>query len=439
MRMIHGFLAALASAPLVLAQTAPPSSPARYWPQWRGPFATGVSRTANPPTEWSETKNVRWKVEVPGRGSSSPVVWGERVFITTAIPLNGPIADSHAPRGGVSPRVAHRFVVMAFDRKDGRVAWERTVRQETPHEGAHPDSGTWASPSVVTDGEILIASFESRGIFAYDLNGKTVWETDLGDKSMRNEFGEGSTPVLHKNTLVVVWDHTKGSFVVALDKRTGRELWRVSRDEIDTWATPLVVEAGGRAQVIVTGLNRVQSYDLETGSVVWHSPGLTMNPIPSPVVEDGLVFATSGFRGNNLKAIRVAEAKGDLAGTPAIVWSLDKDTPYVPSPLVYDGFLYLIKTNSPILSAFDAKTGKPHYQLQRLEGVREVYASPVGASGRVYLTGRDGSTTVIRNGGAFEVLARNVLGDGFDASPALVDREIYLRGYRYLYSLGAAQ
>ena len=439
MRMIQGFLVALAWAPLALAQTAPKASPERFWPQWRGPFASGVSRTANPPTEWSETKNVRWKAEVPGRGSSSPVVWGERVYITTAIPWNVPLAESHAPRGGVSPRAAHRFVVMAFNRKDGRVAWERNVRQETPHEGAHPDSGTWASPSVVTDGEVLIASFESRGIFAYDMSGQPVWEKDLGDKSMRNEFGEGSTPVLHKNTLVVVWDHTKGSFVTALDKRTGRELWRVSRDEIDTWATPLVVETGGRAQVIVSGMNRVQSYDLETGSVVWHSPGLTMNPIPSPVAEDGLVFATSGFRGNNLKAIRVAEAKGDLTGTGAIVWSLDKDTPYVPSPLVYDGFLYLIKTNSPILSAFDAKTGKPHYQLQRIEGMREVYASPVGAGGRVYLTGRDGSTTVIRNSGAFEVLARNVLDDGFDASPALVGNEMYLRGYRYLYSLGAAQ
>jgi outer membrane protein assembly factor BamB len=438
MRMIQGVLAVLLGAPLALAQTAPKAGPERFWPQWRGPFASGVSRTANPPTEWSETKNVRWKVEVPGRGSSTPVVWGDRVFITTAIPSGTSVADSHAPRGGVTPRAPHRFVVMAFDRKDGKVAWERTAREEAPHEGAHPDSGTWASPSVVTDGELLIASFESRGIFAYDLNGKPVWEKDLGDKSMRNEFGEGSSPVLHKNHLVVVWDHTRGSFVTALDKKTGRELWRVSRDEIDTWATPYVVETGGRAQVIVPGMNKLHSYDLETGNVVWHSPGLTMNPIPSPVGEDGLVIATSGFRGNNLKAIRVADAKGDLTGTPSIVWSLDKDTPYVPSPLLYDGILYLIKTNSPILSAFDAKTGKPHYQLQRIEGMREVYASPVGASGRVYLTGRDGSTTVIKNGGVFEVLARNVLDDGFDASPALVDGEIYLRGYRHLYSLGAA-
>jgi outer membrane protein assembly factor BamB len=197
-----------------------------------------------------------------------------------------------------------------------------------------------------------------------------------------------------------------------------------------------VVEHAGRAQVIVPGMNRLQSYDLETGNVVWHSKGLTMNPIPSPVGEEGMVIATSGYRGNNLKAIRLADAKGDLDATSAIVWSLDRDTPYVPSPLLYDGFLYLLKTNSAILSVFDAKTGKPHYQLQRLGDLREVYASPVGAAGRVYLTGRDGTTLVIRNGGTFEVLARNVLNDGFDASMALVDNEIYLRGYRYLYSIG---
>jgi outer membrane protein assembly factor BamB len=408
----------------------------RYWPQWRGPSANGISRTANPPVEWSEKKNVRWKVEVPGRGSSSPVVWGDRVFILTAIPAGAGLADSHRPLGGVAPRSVHRYVVMAFDRRDGRIAWERTAREEAPHEASHQDNGTWASASAITDGEHVIAPFESRGIYAYDMNGNLVWEKDLGDKSMRNEFGEGSTPVLYKNHLVIVWDHTKGSFITALDKRTGKELWRVSRNEIDTWATPYVVEDAGRAQVIVPGMNRLHSYDLETGAVVWHSQGLTMNPIPSPVGEDGMVIATSGFRGNNLKAIRITGAKGDLNGTNAIAWSLDRDTPYVPSPVLYDGFLYLLKSNSPILSLFDAKTGKPHYQLQRLDGLSEVFASPVGAAGRVYITGRDGTTLVIRNGGTFEVLARNVLDDGFDASPALVDNEIYMRGYRYLYSLG---
>jgi outer membrane protein assembly factor BamB len=409
----------------------------RYWAQWRGPAANGISRTANPPIEWGEKKNIRWKVEIPGRGSSSPVIWGDRVFLLTAIPAGASLSDSHKPLGGVSPRAVHRYVVMAFDRRDGRIVWERTAREEAPHEQSHQDNGTWASASAITDGEYVFASFESRGFYAYDMNGKLIWEKDLGDKSMRNEFGEGSTPVLHGNRLIVVWDHTKGSFVTALDKRTGKELWRVPRKEIDTWATPFVVEHGGRAQVIVPGMNRLHSYDLETGTVVWHSEGLTMNAIPSPVGEDGIVIATSGFRGNNLKAIRIADARGDLTGSSAIVWSLDRDTPYVPSPVLYDGFLYLLKSNSPILSVFDARSGKAHYQLQRLDGLSEVFASPVGASGRVYITGRDGTTVVIRNGPTFQTLAKNVLDDGFDASPALVDNEMYMRGYRYLYSIGS--
>ena len=182
-------------------------------------------------------------------------------------------------------------------------------------------------------------------------------------------------------------------------------------------------------------MNRVRAYDLETGDLIWHSKGTTMNPIPSPVAGDGIVFLTSGFRGNNLKAIRLADARGDITDSDAIVWTLDRDTPYVPSPLLYDGVLYLLKTNSGILSAFEAASGKPLYQLQRLPGIGEVFSSPVGASGRVYITGRDGTTLVIRQGSTFDVLATNTLDDGFDASPALVGNEIYLRGYRYLYGI----
>jgi outer membrane protein assembly factor BamB len=409
----------------------------RFWPQWRGPGANGISRHANPPIDWSETRNIRWKVEIPGRGTASPVIWGDRLFVLTAVPAGTSGADAHRPRGGINPRAVHRFVVMAIDRRDGQVIWERTARQEAPHEAGHAENSTWASSSAVTDGEHVIASFESRGLYAYDMNGKLVWEKDLGDKAMRNQFGEGSTPALHGDRLVVVWDHTGQSFITVLDKRTGKEIWRVNRDEIDTWATPFIVEHAGQAQVIVPGMNKLHSYDLETGKVVWHSRGLTMNPIPSTVGSDGMIFAMSGFRGNSLKAIRLADARGDITGSSAIVWSLDRDTPYVPSPVLYDGILYFLKSNSAILSAFDAKTGKPHYQLQRLDGLSEVFSSPVGAAGRLYVTGRDGTTLVIRHGPTFDVLAKNVLDDGVDASPALVENEIYMRGYRYLYSIGA--
>ena len=423
------------SASLLVAQQ--PAAD-RFWGQWRGPSMAGVSSTANPPVEWSETKNIRWKIEIPGRGTASPVVWGDRVYLLTAVPVGVTGAASHEPRGGVEPRVAHRFVVMAINRRDGKIVWERTAREEVPHSGTRQDNGTWASSSAVTDGQHVIAFFESRGLYAYDMEGKLLWQKDLGDKVIRNEFGEGTTPALHGNTVVVVWDNLQGSFIVAFDKRTGAELWRAGREEVDSWATPIVVEHAGRAQVVTNGMNRLRSYDLETGKIVWESAGTTMNAIPSPVAGDGMVIVTSGFRGNNLKAIRLADARGDITGTNAIAWSLSRDTPYVPSPLRYDGILYLLKGNTGILSTYDAKTGKPHYALQRLEGMSEVFASPVGAGGRVYLTGREGATLVIRHGPTYGVLATNRLDDGFDASPALVDNEMYLRGYRYLYCIAAS-
>jgi outer membrane protein assembly factor BamB len=412
-------------------QAAQPSAQSKerlkFWPEWRGPDRTGVSQSAQPPTEWSETRNVRWKIELPGRGAASPIVWGDRVYVLTAVP-----ADRAAGVRGM-----HRFLVMAVNRKDGKVAWQHTAKEEAPHEGTHQEFGTMASPSALTDGEHLFAYFESRGLFAYDLNGKPLWQKDLGDKRMRNEFGEGSTPALHRDKLFIVWDHQGESFIVALNKRTGDELWRMKRDEIDSWATPLVVEHAGRAQVVTGAMRGVRAYDAETGQIVWETAGLTMNPIPSPVAADGLVILMSGFRGNSLKAIRLADAKGNITGTPAIAWTLDRDTPYVPSPLLYDGILYFMKSNNALISALDAKTGKPHYQAQRIETLpSNVFSSPVGAAGRVYVLGQEGTTVVLKHGPAMEVLATNKLDDRFDASPALVDREIYLRGYKNLYSIG---
>jgi outer membrane protein assembly factor BamB len=394
----------------------------RFWPQWRGPHANGVSRSATPPLEWSETKNIRWKVELPGRGASTPVIWGDRLYVSTAVPLDGP-----------GPRAPHRFLVMAFNRKDGRIAWQQTAREEAPHEGTHQEFGTMASPSAVTDGQHVIAHFESRGVYAFDMNGKPVWQKDLGDKSMRNEFGEGSSPALYKDKLFIVWDHQGESFIVALNKATGAELWRARRDEIDSWGTPLVVESGGKAQVITGAMRRVRAYDADTGAIVWETGGLTMNPIPSPVSSGGLVFLMSGFRGNSLKAIRFADAKGDITGTSNVVWSLDRDTPYVPSPLLYDDILYFLKSNNGLLSAFEARTGKPLYQAQRIEAVPSVFASPVAAAGRVYILGQQGTTAVLKHGPSMEILATNALDDKFDASPALADQEIFLRGYKNLY------
>jgi outer membrane protein assembly factor BamB len=288
----------------------------------------------------------------------------------------------------------------------------------------------------MTDGEHVYAFFDSFGLYAFDMDGKPLWQKQLGEKRMRQQFGEGQTPVLYGDRIVVQWDHQGPSFLAAFDKNTGAELWRTPREEIDSWGTPLIVEVNGRAQVVTTAMRKVRGYDLETGKVVWEGPGLTMNPIPSAVSEDGIAILMSGFQGNRLRAIRLADASGDISSTGAQLWELARDTPYVPSPLLYDGIVYFLKTNSGLLSAYDVKTGRPHYILQRLDGVPNVFSSPVGAKGRVYLTGQEGTTLVIKQGPAYEVLAKNQLDDGFNASPALVDGEIYLRGFKYLYSIG---
>jgi outer membrane protein assembly factor BamB len=396
----------------------------RFWPQWRGPLLTGAAPQGDPPVEWSEAKNVKWKVEIPGKGSSTPVIWGDTIFILTAVP-----ADA-------GERAKQRFTVLAIGRKDGKMLWQRVVREEVPHEGTHA-TNTWASASALTDGQLVYAFFGSRGLYALDMKGYVKWEKDLGDMSIKMGFGEAASPALHRDRLVVNWDHEGQSFIVALDKQTGKELWRTPRDEKTSWATPLVVETGGRAQVITSATGRVRSYDLATGELLWHATGMTANAIPTPVHADGLLFLTSGFRGNALLAVRLAEAKGDITNSPAIIWRYDRDTPYVPSPLISGDQLYFLKSNSGVLSSFDAKTGKKLYGEQRLEGVPNVYASPLGVAGRIYVAGRDGGVAVVQQGPAFKQLAANQLDDGFDASPVVVDNELYLRGRKFLYRISS--
>jgi outer membrane protein assembly factor BamB len=267
--------------------------------------------------------------------------------------------------------------------------------------------------------------------------GKRVWEKDLGKQSTRNGFGEGSSPALHGDTLVINWDHEGEDFIVALDKKTGDERWRQKRDEPTTWTTPLVVEHAGRAQVVVAGSNRVRSYDLATGKEVWHCRGLTQNVIPTPVAADGVVYLTSGFRGAALLAVKLGR-EGDLTGTDAILWTHEKGTPYVPSPLLADGKLYLFSGNNGILSAFDVKTGKVLIDTQRID-LSNVYASPVAAGGRLYFVGRDGTSLVMRHSGdKLEEVATNELSDPIDASPAVVGKELFLRGRENLYCIAAS-
>jgi outer membrane protein assembly factor BamB len=434
----------LAAAALPLGAQAPQAGE-RFWPQWRGPLASGAAPHARPPIEWSETKNVRWKTALPGRGSSTPIVWGDLVFVTTALPIDKPLKPRTPPpapdadrRGNpaVSPASqSQAFIVMAIGRDDGKVRWQTTVREEFPHEGSHKD-GTFASPSAVTDGERLYASFGSRGLYCLDLKGKLLWEKDLGLMTTKMSFGEGASPALHGEHLIVNWDHEGDSFVAAFERKTGKELWRTSREEKTTWATPLVVPQGDTTHVVTGATSRTRSYDLKSGRLLWEGPGLTMNTIPSPVFGDGMLYLTSGFRGNALYAVKLAAAKGDITGTPAIAWSYDKDTPYVPSPLLYQGGLYFLKSNSAILTRLDATSGEKSFS-ERLQGLENVYASPVAADGRVYVVSREGAAAVLQAGRELRVLAVNTLPEGFDASPALVDGDVYLRGYKHLYRITA--
>ena len=416
-----------------------PADAAAHWPQWRGPQGNGVAAQANPPTEWGEGQNVRWKVEVPGKGHASPIVWGDQVVVLTAVPAPdaaAPTIEGESWRRGFRPAGDMQFIVISYDRKSGAERWRRVVRQATPHEGTHLDA-TWASGSALTDGRRIYAYFGSFGLYCLDMAGEPVWEVDLGDMQTRASFGEGASPALYGNTLVINWDHEGPSFIVALDKRTGKELWRQERDERTSWGTPLIVEVDGRPQVITNGTTRMRGYDLETGETVWQSGGMTTNTIPTPLFEDGVAFMTSGFRGNALHAIRLAGASGELTDTDAVLWTYERDTPYVPSPLLYGGRLYFLKSNNGILTCLDSKTGEVVYGPQRLEGVKGFYASPVGAAGRVYLAGREGVTLVLKEGPEFEVLAANSLDDGFDASPAAVGDALYLRGRQHLYCIAA--
>lgn len=417
----------------------------KYWHQWRGPQASGVAPHGDPPTEWSENKNIRWKTAIPGQGHATPIVWGDTVFVTSAVETNkqielAPIEEPRRRRGrrgrSAAPSSVHQFVIFAINRSDGSVRWQQTAREEVPHEGTH-QTGSWAANSPITDGEHVYAYFGSRGLYCYDMQGNLQWEKDLGDMSTRRSFGEGSSPALYGDVIVVNWDHEGDSFIVALDKRTGEELWKVDRDESTSWATPIVVEHNGTPQVIINATNRTRGYDLATGKVLWECGGMTANTIPSPVTADGIVYVTSGFRGNALQAIRLDDAKGDITGAAAIVWDYDRDTPYVPSPLLYGDMLYFLKHNRGMLSAFNASTGEAYYGPERLEGISDVYASPVGAGDRIYISDRDGVTLVLKHGSTLEVLAENILDDGFNASPAIVGKEIFLRGNKSLYCIAS--
>jgi len=428
--------------PLILATAASPSaqeSRAHYWPHWRGPLDTGEAPHGDPPITWSETENVRWKVELPGIGHSTPVIWGDTLFVTTAVAIGERLEPKPESSPGAHDNAlvthVHRLEVLAVSCSTGEILWESPVAELLPHEGGHVTS-SFASPSPVTDGEVVIASFGSHGVFALALNGAVLWKKDLGDMRTKHGHGEGASPVLHGDTVVVNWDHEGQSFIVALDRDTGEERWRKLRDEVTSWSTPIVVEAQGKPQIVVPGTDRVRGYDLSTGDVVWECAGMSHNIVASPVAADGVVYVGSSYERQVLLAIRYADARGDVSAKENLLWVRRKMTPYVPSPLLYDGALWFLHHYQGFMTRVIAATGEEPQRPFRLTGLRSVYASPVGAAGRVYLTDLEGSTMVFTAEEKPQVLAVNRLDESFSASAAIVGDALYLRGERFLYCLG---
>ena len=461
------------------------------WHQWRGPQANGVAPTGNPPTEWSTTKNVKWKVPIPGRGSASPIVWGDRIFILTAVktdrtvvpppatssnstpaklsaldndangaPATFALAQNEPPsaeakedrpprrgRGGPGgrgpggrgrfgiepPTNFYQFNVLCIDRNSGKTIWEKTACEVVPHEGHH-QTGSFASASPITDGKHLYASFGSRGIYCFDLDGNPKWDKNLGQLKIRFSFGEGSSPALHKDTLVQICDQEEGSYVVALDAQTGQEKWRKPREEVSTWATPLIVEAAGRTQVITSGRKRVRSYDLANGDLIWECGGLGSNPIACPVVVGNLAIAMTGHDEPAGIAVPL-DSKGDITDTDKVAWRIEDSTPYVPSPIVYDDTIYFTKSRGNVLSSVAAKTGEYIISQKRLPEIDGIYASPVAAAGRIYVSSREGTTVVIKHAPTLEVIATNHLDETIDASPAIVGKDLIIRTENNLYCI----
>lgn len=410
-----------------------------HWPQWRGPFFNGMAR-GDAPTVWSDTKNIKWKAAIPGRGFSTPVMWGDRIFLTTAIPNKAEEpaaapAEGRRAGGGAGPLVEHKFEVLCLDRKTGKVLWQRTAKVATPHEGYHRAYGSFASNSPITDGRYVYAFFGSRGLYVYDFNGKLIWEKDFGvQMKMRLAFGEGAAPLLLKDQLFLVFDHEAGSFMVAIDKRNGKELWRSQRDEPSSWSTPLAIEHNGRIEIIVPATNKVRSYDARNGKVLWESAGLGSNVIPVPVHHNGMVLVMSGHRDPKLMAIKLGK-DGDITGSDAIAWSYTRGVAYTTSPVLYDNKLYIV-TDNGMVSAFNATTGEPFYAQTRLPKGANLKASPVGANGKLYLATEDGDVIVVKMGEKFEVLSVNTLEDQvFIATPVIADGEIYLRGQNTLFCI----
>jgi outer membrane protein assembly factor BamB len=443
---------ACAAALILLATTAGNrAATATNWPSFRGANASGVADGYPLPVEWDVPagKNVRWRTPVPGLGHSSPVIWGERLFIASAISsaenpelkvgLYGDIAS-------VKDASPHRWVIYALDVKTGKVVWEKTVHTGVPKIKRHPKA-THANTTLATDGRHLVAFFGSEGLYCLDLDGRLLWTKDLGvlDSAFfavpDAQWGFASSPVIHRDRVLVQCDVLKGSFVAAFDITGGRELWRTAREDVPTWGTPTVHVRGGRAQMLVNGFKHAGAYDVETGKEIWRLQGGGDIPAPTPVVAHDLVFLTSAHGPMApVYAIR-ADAIGDVSLKPGetsnqfVAWSYPRDGAYMATPVAYGDHLYNCRVNG-VLLCYNARSGERLYQTRLGGGTTGFSASPVAGDGKVYFASEDGDVYVVKAGPAFELLAKNPMGDVCMASPAITAGVMYFRTRSHVVAVG---
>ncbi len=418
--------------------------PHSNWPQWRGPGGLGIFEGHKLPLDWNTTSNVRWKAAIPGKGHSSPVVWGDRIFLTTALQgekLDKPTAIKHFMNGEEFQH-PHWFgsdhtwtlKMLCLDRRSGAILWEKTAHQGNVYDHIH-QNGSYASTTPVTDGERIWVYFGPEGLFCYDLQGNLQWKTSLGGIGTAG-MGTGSSPVLHRDKLILVADQEfdgKDSYLVALDKRTGDELWRAKRSMRVSWATPLLVETGQGHQLVVSGAEEVVSYDPDTGRELWRAEGVVSHAIPSPVGGAELVYVSAGSQAKRSMALRLASDE-DLGGKERIVWRYDKGAAYVPSPIYYQDHFYLISDRG-VITCLKARSGEVAYE-DRMPEAGAIKSSLLAGDGKIYVSNQEGKTFVIKAGPEFEVLAINSINEPIWASPAVSQGTIYLRGAEHLYAIG---